>query len=433
MTVRETESDERKQRTKELSAAITERFDFLTLMDTGEMFVKDGGVYRTGPAERMIESEVELEEPNETNNFAKEVIGHVRRSTYVPSSTFDADLDIVNLENGLYRLSAGRLEPHGPEYASRIQIPVRFDPKATCPKIMRFLKEVLPNPDDVVNVLEDAAYALIRDTRFQKAFMYIGNGSNGKTTWLQTLNALLGRENVANDSIHDLGIGRFGAGNIEGKLAVIYPDIANAEITLTGKLKAIISGDRITVERKGIQGHPITPFAKLYYAANALPVVSDDSDAWFRRWRITAWPVQVDSEKQDPNLLSGLTTPQELSGLFNVLAAFARRLIRQGGFSYDATIKQTREEWGNRSNVIRAFVSKCLEVQKDGGRELACPSADVYSAYTKFCLDQNFTPKKQTGFVEELKTVAVVRSENARIGGRIVKVLKGVALKEAGL
>lgn len=427
------ETTDRGQKAKDLSTRLTEQFDFLTLIDSGVMYVRDGGVYKDGVAESIIEGEVEGEEPNETNGFAREVVGHVRRSTFSPPDVFDKDLDIINVENGLYHLSTGTLTSHDPMYPSRIQLPVRFDPEAAPVRIMRFLKEVLPNPDDVVNVLEDAASAFIRDARFQKAFMYIGRGANGKTTWLAVLVALLGRPNVGNDSIHDLGIGRFGAGNIEGKLAVVYPDISSEEIALTGKLKAIIAGDRITVERKGVQGHPITPFAKLFYSANALPIVRDDSDAWFRRWRITNWDVQIEADRQDPNLLDELTTPGELSGVFNVLAALARRLIRQRGFSYNATIHQNRTEWGNRSNVIRAFVSKCLHIQREGGPELSALSADVYASYVKFCQKNQFTARKQTGFMEELKSVVPVRSENAKVNGRVLKVVRGIAIEGAGL
>ena len=157
-------------------------------------------------------------------------------------------------------------------------------------------------------------------------------------------------------------------------------------------------------------------------------VVADDSDAWFRRWRITYWPVQIESGKENPNLLSELTEPNELAGLFNVLAPLARRLVTQKRFSYVATIHQVRNEWGDRASVIKAFANKFLVA----GPDLAAPSADVYASYVKFCLSQNFTPKKQTGFVEGLKTVVAVRSEVVRTNGRLQRVLNGVGLKEGG-
>ncbi|MDG6974263.1 MAG: hypothetical protein JRM95_05475 [Nitrososphaerota archaeon] len=420
----ESDSDLRRQRAKELSTEIMERHDFLTLMESKEMHVRLNGVYRVGLAESLIESEVEMFEPSESNNFSHEVIGHVRRSSFVPDDTFDRDLDIVNLKNGLYHLSSGKTTAHNPTYPSRVQLPVESNPKATCPNVMRFLKEVLP-PDSLLNVLEDAATTLIRDARFQKAFMYLGAGDNGKSVWLGVLARLLGVDNVSTQSIHDLGMSRFGAGNIEGKLAVIYPDIASNEITLTGKLKAIIAGDRIFVEKKGLQGHDITPFCKCFFSANALPIVADDTDAWFRRWRITNWDFTVPEESRNPNLLEELTTPEELSGLFNILAALARRLIAKGAFTYEATVKQKRAEWGNRSNVLRAFISKCLNV----GDALASPSSEVYTAYVAFCQSENFTAKKQTGFMEELKSLIPVHSQQARINGRGAKVLVGAELK----
>ena len=427
-TMAEVEAAKRKARIAEVARTIAREFRFATVMESGEMLVRIGGVYQAGVAESIVKREVELMEPEESNQFFREVLGHIERGSITEGRLFDPDLDVTNLPDGLFHISTGQLSPHIDDYLSRIQLPIRFDPKAAPVKIMRFLKEMLPNPDDVVNVLEDAAACLIRDARFQKAAMYIGGGNNGKSVWLGVLAALLGKENVAHESIHDLGANRFSAGNLEGKLACIFPDIASEEIKLTGRIKALIAGDRISVEKKGKQGHPIEPFAKLFFSANQLPVVADDSDAWFRRWRITYWPIQIESGKENPSLLSELTEPRELAGLFNVLAALARRLVTQRRFSYVATIHQVRNEWGDRASVIKAFAKQFLVA----GPDLAAPSADVYAAYVKFCLGQNFTPKKQTGFVEELKTIVPVRSEVVRINGRLQRVLSGVGPKTGG-
>ena len=424
----EVEAAKRKARIAEVARTIAREIRFATIMESGEMLARIGGVYQAGVAESIVKREVELMEPEETNQFYREVLGHIERSSIVEGQLFDSDKDITTLPDGLYRISTGRLSPHIDDYLSRIQIPIRFDPRAAPVRIMRFLKEMLPNPDDVVNVLEDAAACLIRDARFQKAFMYIGSGNNGKSVWLGVLTALFGKENVAHESLHDLGANRFSASNLEAKLLNVFPDIASEEIKLTGRIKALIAGDRVSVEKKGKQAHPIEPFAKLFFSANQLPVVADDSDAWFRRWRITFWPIQIESGKENPSLLSELTEPNELAGLFNVLAALARRLIAQRRFSYTATIHQVRQEWGDRASVIKAFAKQFLVA----GPDLVAASADVYAAYVKFCLSQNFTPKKQTGFVEGLKTVVAVRSEVVRINGRPQRVLSGIGLKEGG-
>jgi len=414
---------------REVASEITELYEFLTPRESGEILVKIEGVFHDGIAEAIIESEVEIAVPDATNQFCNEVIGHVRRQTYTPITDFDPDLNILNLRNGLYHFDTGELTAHDPLYYSRIQLPIKFDPTATCPKVWAFLRKVLPAEDSRLAVLEDAATTLIRDTRFQKAFMYVGSGANGKTTWLLVLNALLGRDNVTNESIHDLGMSRFGAGNIEGKLAVMYPDIAASEITLTGKLKAIISGDRISVERKGVQGYPIDPFAKLFYSANALPEVNDNSDAWFRRWRITEWSVQIESHERNPTILRELTTDRELAGLFNVLAGFARRMMVTGKFSYEASIPQLRTEWGDRANVIQSFITTCLV----RGESESVESSELYAAYVKFCEDRNFTARLQTGFMGDLKSKVAIRIDDRKPHGKGTKSVRfwvGIGLRE---
>jgi putative DNA primase/helicase len=417
------------ERAKELAGEIEGHHDFATIQESGEILYRVGGVYAPG-AEAIIECEVEEAEPNATNNFAREVVGHIKRANYVEGSQFDRDLDVLNLKNGLLHMGTRELRKHDALYLSRIQIPQEYDPKAACPEILRFLVRVLPDAQTRVNVLEDAANTLIRDARFQSASMYIGAGDNGKSTWFKVLEAFLGRENITNESIHDLAMSRFAAGNIEGKLAVIYPDIEPKEIGLTGKLKAIIAGDRITVEKKGIQGHPITPTCKLFYSANTLPLVNDDTRAWFRRWRITNWTVQIEAAEKDPNLVARLTTPRELSGLLNVLLGFAEAMKRRGGFNYQATPDQVKAEWGDKSDVIQAFINSVLEK----GEDKAVEAHALFAEYVKWNADRGFTALSQTAFMARLKTKVPITPSVVKPGGRgakSIRLWKGVALRDA--
>ena len=53
-------------------------------------------------------------------------------------------VDRINLANGVLNLQTMKLEPHSPDWRSPMQIPVRYDPGASCPKWDQFLSQVLP-------------------------------------------------------------------------------------------------------------------------------------------------------------------------------------------------------------------------------------------------------------------------------------------------
>ena len=67
--------------------------------------------------------------------------------------------------------------------------------------------------------------------------------------------------------------------------------------------------------------------AKLFFSANKIPTTHDTSDAFFRRYVIISFPNNFEG-KDEPDLLSKLTTEDELSGIFNVLMATLRRILK---------------------------------------------------------------------------------------------------------
>lgn len=60
------------------------------------------------------------------------------------------------------------------------KLPVKYDPDAKCPLIDEFLQDVLTEQDDRKVFYELGGFCLLKDYRFEKAFMFIGEGRNGK-------------------------------------------------------------------------------------------------------------------------------------------------------------------------------------------------------------------------------------------------------------
>ena len=55
-----------------------------------------------------------------------------------------------------------------------------------------------------------------------------------------------------------------------------------------------------------------------------MPNNPDNSDAHFRREIPLSFPFQFEGEKEDPDLLNKLSTEEELSGIFNIIAHVLR-------------------------------------------------------------------------------------------------------------
>src|SRR5918994_6276082 len=94
-----------------------------------------------------------------TQNQVVEVVNHIKRRTGVDRDRFDSNPDILNLRNGFLNIKTGEFTEHLPNQLSLSQLPIFYDPKAKCPKILRFLGEVL-QPKDVFLALQIFGYCI---------------------------------------------------------------------------------------------------------------------------------------------------------------------------------------------------------------------------------------------------------------------------------
>jgi putative DNA primase/helicase len=284
----------------------------------------------------------------------------------------------------------------------------------------------MPDSDDRRLLLEEFASCLWRSSNLQLAYMHVGKGANGKSTFFKMVETLLGKENISHESIHNLAWNRFAAAELDEKLANIHADISNNEISQTGILKQLISGDAITVERKHKNPFRLESYAKHFFSCNELAQVYDSSDAWFRRWLIIEWKQQFMDDKADKNILYKLTTEEERSGILNILLGIVRKLIQKGKLSTNKTTEQIRVEWQDRADLIQAFISRNIE--KDANSYIT--KEELYSKYVKWCNAHNYAAKSQKSFSERVKQLLPVEETTPKIGMKRVRAWKGIRFKE---
>jgi len=313
-----------------------------------------------------------------------------------------------------------RLLPYSPAFGYTYRIPVKYDPNATCPKIDKFISEVVPEDSRQI-LYEIPASCLLQSSEFQYAYMLVGSGSNGKSTYLKLLERFLGKENISNVSLQELCEDRFKAAELVGKLANIHADIPKKAIRYTGKFKMLTGGDTITVEKKYKDPFSFTNTARLIFSANELPEVSDKTYAFWRRWIIVEFPNKF---PPNPDLIKELTTEEELSGFLNQVLRAMERIELLGKPTMTDSVEKAMEKWMRQSNSVYAFVQDCIV--KDIH---AFESKDtVYSAYTEYCEINDLRPLSKNVFARELPRFVKVTTERRRINGERKRVWVGIKI-----
>jgi len=387
---------------------------FKTVKDTERLYRYDHGVY-LDDGETILKALLESEFGDKTSNrLVADVIGKVKRRTYVDRNLFN-DRNIVNVKNGLLDLETLQLCPHSPDYLSTAQIDVVYNPEAKALKIQKFLSEVA-QPGDVALIEEIVGWLLWPDYNVHKAVMLLGPGRNGKGTLLRLITAFLGKKSIANVTLQELVSDRFAKADLYGKLANIGGDLPSKDLSDTAAFRNLTGGDDNRAQEKYRPAFSFRNKAKLMFSANVLPRSPDDTYAFYSRWILIEFLNVFDLQKgtADPDLDAKLQEPEELSGLLNIALAGLARLRANGWrFSYDKTVEDVEIMYKRNANPVYAFL---LDECEPGAATDYIEKTLFYNAFRDYAQAHGIRPISSKKFSELLKDQTEVPVSSARPG-----------------
>ena len=342
---------------------------------------------------------------------------------------FDTNKNILNLKSGLFDITTGEHTQHSPTHYSTIQLPIKFDPNADCPSFMKFLEQTFKGDEELVNfTAQMMGYLLTAETKAEKAFLLLGSGSNGKSTLIKVITALVGKANTCNVPITELG-NSFARYSLLGKLVCACTenekDGSNAVKSFgTGVFKALVSGDDVDIEIKNGARFSITPTVKFLFAFNTLPTTKDSTHGFFRKIVIIPFNNIVDEDMKNPELPEELKC--ELDGIFNFALRGLNELRKNKyKFPVPAAVKRELAKYKSTVNSLIDYVKDNIEV---------CPDSKVKNKdlYEDYCIwaDGEDLLKKGREFIGRLKAAldnANIKYEDDKDEG--FAALKGIALK----
>jgi P4 family phage/plasmid primase-like protien len=356
---------------------------------------------------------------------AEEVVKYIEVDA---RSLWDAPkLDVINVLNGLLDVNTQTLSPHTPDYLSPLQLPIKFDPDARCPDWDKFVIDVFPDDSEAI-AWEILAWLMTPDTSIQKAILLMGDGANGKSTYLKAVLAFIGKHNTAAVSLHKLENDRFSAARLVGKLANICPDLPGTDLTSTSVFKAITGGDSIPAEYKFRDSFDFVAYSRLVFSANHPPKSQDASSAFFRRWHVIPFERTFAEGASDTipsdELDAMLSDPAELSGVLNkALQALAS--IRKRGFSQSESIQRATEEFRQATDPLAVW----LDRRTVFSAEAQTPQDLLHRAYCRNCADAGRPTITKAAFGRALKKLRpAVANYQRTVDGIVTWCYVGISL-----
>lgn len=396
------------------------RFSCFRISD--KLFVYEAGRYV--PAESFFYTEcTQVLQKEFTTSRVSEAMNYVINiSDTVAPDEANSTGKYLNLRNGLLNLETLELTPHTPKLRTIVQLPVEYDPEATCPAFDEFLGLVAHDSTDTIE--EMIGNCLEETMRHEKAFLLYGAGKNGKGTLLAVLQKFFGEDNVANVALQTLSENRFAAAELFGKRVNLYADLPNKLIEDSSTFKMLVSGDSLSAERKHQQPFRFKNRAKLIFSTNELSSSRDNTEGFFRRWVIIPFPVKF----TDSELRSRLFRDSEMSGILLRAINGLRRLRSQKGFTVPQAVAELDELYREKSDTAYRFLREQCTA---GSRDNMVGKQELYDSYRTFCRDWGNNPVSQSNFNYKLKIVypEAVEDRN-KIEGRTTRKWRGIVLLE---
>ena len=161
-----------------------------------------------------------------------------------------------------------------------------YNPKMNT-EFMENYFETLSHGDDQAKerLYEYIGSTFYPDNRLQScAYLFYGDGSNGKSKFkLLVSNLLGGNNNCSSIDLEDFN-NQFSLIHLQGKRVNFCNETKMNGKRIESKLKAITTGDKIYGCFKGKDIVEFVPRCKIFIDCNELPHSPDDSDGWYRRF-----------------------------------------------------------------------------------------------------------------------------------------------------
>lgn len=323
--------------------------------------------------------------------------------------------NLVNTKSGLLNLDTFEIIENNASYFTTFQVPAYFPSrkKYEGSKFQRYIQTTFwEGAEELIQEVLGVGL-LPNPKKLQKCIFLLGEGSNGKSVFINLIKALNG-DNVSTVPLKDIDSNRFALASMIGKNVNIDADASGLRLEETSNFKKITSGDEVHLERKGKQGTNGVLRNVMYIGLNKMPSTADKSHGFIRRNIIIPFEVEfVDPEEyeikksqgrkiaiKDKNLEEEIVN-NEMDIVFEFALDGLKRMIKNNyKFSENIKVENKIDEYKQEINSAYAFYKDNCK----GSYVYESVRASVlYDVYREWCSEYEVSsPMTSTAFGLEM-------------------------------
>lgn len=383
----------------------------------GKLYIYRDGIYESG--DDYIESAMIEHIPTLSQSRRREVLSYL--NLLVRKESAIADANLIAFKNGVLDIVTDSFSDFSPEYIITNKIPHNYDPDATSELLDNVMRKLACNDENVLKLLYQAVgYASYRRNELRRSMFLLGEKRNGKSTFLDMVSTLLGEDNIANLDLSEIG-DRFRTAELTGKLANIGDDIGDEWISNAATFKKVVSGDVVTVEKKGKDPYKLRSFAKFFFSANSLPRIGRGKDSAAILDRLVIIPFDATFSRSDadydPFIKYKLRSEEVMEALIAKSIPALKEVLADQEFAHCDKVANSLQEYEKSNDPIVEFFEDL-----DESEYLNEPIKTVYQRYTAFCISNNLQAISAIEFQKRVKRQCEVSIKSVEIDKKRVRV-----------
>lgn len=329
-----------------------------------------------------------------------------------------SNANLIAFNNGIYDIETNSFMDFSPKFIITNKIPWNYNPGAYSKLVDDTLNKIACHDKQIRMLLEEILGAVMYRSNTLaggKAFILTGEKNNGKSTFLDMVKTMLGDENIASLDLGELG-DRFKTAELFGKLANIGDDIGDEFIANPAIFKKLVTGERVSVEKKGQDPFEFNNYAKMLFSANNIPRMGKgrDTGAILRRLTIIPFDARFDPDDPDytPDIKYKLRDIECVEYMVLIGIEGLKRVLKNKAYTKSEKVEKELEEYEVTNNPIAGFIQD-NDVEEFENEK----TKDVYKQYQVYCAENNYIPLAHNEFSKQLKQYTNLDTVRKTING----------------
>lgn len=331
---------------------------------------------------------------------------------------FDTEDMLLATDDCWIDLKSGTAVPPNPDVLISRKTAVTWDENATCPVFQDFLRQVFCDDEELIAFIQRAVgYSLTGLTDEQILFILLGGGANGKSTFLNVLEKVMGNYGTRAASSTVVSTSRETVGDdivsIVGSRLVMLSEIDEGQSLQEAKIKQMTGGDTIKARKLYGDYMDVRVTGKFWLATNSLPRIHGQDDGIWRR----VLPIPFDrsfaaheQDRQLPKKLEG-----EMAGILKWAVDGCLAWQREG-LNPPQKVLDLKAQYRKDMDSISQFIDEqCLLT---GNPSDTVSASVLYGAYQRWCTTAGTRPQSRGAFKSKVESLERVHHHRTSSGNQ---------------